>query len=370
MITSFRKKFTIPAGVWPAAGVAVFIVALMAAGAAFGQSHMSNPPGQPYMSNPPGPSYDQQVDYREGLPGPRYHGQQRSGRETVMESHHGRDQMPRGPHGSMPRHAWQMEGMVRIGYDLDSDGVLDTFEYIPYYELQAMRQRSQERGQQQAQTDRRFQSRRGMPQQGPARGYFEERRPRPPAARERFDSVEGRIREMQTIGLAEMDEKHVVARIETRDGRIARVDLGPEKKIRELDLRQDDRVRILGTPGTIDNRPYLTAHYVNTDQQQVRINRPQDKGIRNYTGRILKTKPARFGDRETDNLMARVRLGDGTTTIVNLGPEKALKKHLDVTEGKSFHMLARPALIEGKQALVAEALSIGGKTYDVQWDKE
>lgn len=199
------------------------------------------------------------------------------------------------------------------------------------------------------------------------RGYFEERKPQSRRSPGRVDRIEGKIREMNTVTLTGLDEKHVVVRLDTDNDRTAKVDLGPEKRFSNLELEKGDTVVILGTPGTINDRSMLMAHWVEIGDKRYTIKRPQDMNLTRYTGEIIKTKKTRFGDETPEHLMARIRLDDGSTTIVNMGPEKELRNALEIEEGKTFSMLARPVNINGKRALVAEVLNVGDRTVDIDW---
>jgi len=185
----------------------------------------------------------------------------------------------------------------------------------------------------------------------------------------RGDRIQGSIKEMKTISLSKMDEDHVIARIRTQNGQVAKVDLGPERKISDLNLQKGDQVTVHGITGSVNQKPVLMAHAVEAKGQRVSVKRPQDLNLKSYSGQIIKTKKTSIRKGTPTVLMARIRMDDGNTAMVNMGPEKELRNRLDIREGKRFSMLARPVKINGRNALVAEFVKIGDNSVDVDWQK-
>lgn len=283
---------------------------------------------------------------------------------------------------------WKLtpEGWVRIGYDLDDDGNFDTYEYISYYDLKKARESSEQKmrakkGQRdfsRAYFDTRQNQRKGRSQsqqqagsgQGQDQGQGQEMslsQSRQAGERWKFDRIQGTIKEMKSVDLTSMDEPHSVARMKLENGRMAKVDLGPQRKVEEYKLKTGDTLIIFGTSGRINDKPMLMAHWIEYDNRVVSIRRPQDKNMRRYKAEVVKTKETNVRD-SGNLLMARVKFEDGRTTIVNLGPSDTLKAY-NVKPGVKIDMLTRPVNIDGKRALVAEQLMIGDKVVDINWKK-
>ncbi len=286
-------------------------------------------------------------------------------------------------------------GWVGVAYDLNDDGVYETFERVYYYDLEQARRQSRERqmregrgqmrrddqGMQQYQPGRgqRQQQMGRMQQYQPGRGQRQQpgrmqqdyrQRPRVPSRidRSKFEKVDGSIVELKDVELAGFDEKHVVARIKNRENMVAKVDLGPKSRISDLDIKKGQSVSVWGKRGTINEKYMLMAYWINVDGNRVSIKRPKDMNLKRYTGKILKLKKTAFGERTGNQVMARVELDKGIKTIVNLGPENQLG-NLNVQSGKEFSMLARPVFINGQKALVAEQVMMGDKTATIDWEK-
>jgi len=269
-------------------------------------------------------------------------------------------------------------GWVSVAYDLNNDGVYETFERVYYYDLEQARRQSQERQMREG----RGQMRRGegMQQYQPGRGQRQQQmggmqqdyrqRPRIPSRidRSKFEKVDGTVVEMKDVKLAGFDEKHVVARIKNRENMVAKVDLGPKGRISDLDIQKGRSVSVWGKRGTINEKYMLMAYWINVDGNRVHIKRPKDMNLKRYTGKILKLKKTAFGEKTGNHVMARVELDKGGKTIVNLGPENQLG-NLNVQSGKEFSMLARPVIVNGKKALVAEQVMMGDKTATIDWEK-
>ncbi len=188
-------------------------------------------------------------------------------------------------------------------------------------------------------------------------------------SRRQMDQVQGQIQEMTTIKLADFDENHVIARIRTRQGQTAKVDLGPEKKINELNLQKGDQITVHGRSGTINEKQVLMAFRLDSGDQRVSIRRPGDKSMRRYSGEILKTRTVTMGQKNEQLVLARIRLDNGTTTMVNLGPTSQIA-NLNISSGQQVSMLARPVNISGRRALVVEQLQVDGKKVtDIDWRK-
>lgn len=282
-----------------------------------------------------------------------------------------RQQRQQGP-GSQAQRRMDPRGWVRVGYDFDNDNKVDAYEWISYDDLEKAREGSRRRESAsrsgQGRQGRRFST--GMDRDRFERGYYHQRRGRRSRQQmRRGDRIQGSIKEMKTISLSKMDEDHVIARIRTQNGQVAKVDLGPERKISDLNLQKGDQVTVHGITGSVNQKPVLMAHAVEAKGQRVSVKRPQDLNLKSYSGQIIKTKKTSIRKGTPTVLMARIRMDDGNTAMVNMGPEKELRNRLDIREGKRFSMLARPAKINGRNALVAEFVKIGDNSVDVDWEK-
>jgi hypothetical protein len=91
--------------------------------------------------------------------------------------------------------------------------------------------------------------------------------------------VEGTIRDVRRVASGRAGERTIVARVETRDGRVARVNLGPESRFDEAELREGEQVTLHGTEGTFQGRPVLMVSRAEIAGRQIDIQRgvPEDR---------------------------------------------------------------------------------------------
>jgi hypothetical protein len=257
------------------------------------------------------------------------------------------------------------EDWVWVGYDFDRDGQFDAYEYVASYDLNIAREGSAQRMQQQGMQGARQDSR-----QMPA--YYEEtpskqqmRQMTRQMTPKDLDKVQGQIKGMKTISVARLNEQHVLAKLQTQDGRIARVDLGPKQQVKNIDLQRGDQITIFGNRGTINDQTVLVAHSIQHNGRFVDISRANDLDLKRFSATVLDTKTVSFQNRNIpQQLFARVRLDNNQTTVVNLGPQKDFS-NIDLERGDKISMLARPANIDGKLALVAEQVRANGQVVDI-----
>ncbi len=272
------------------------------------------------------------------------------------------------------------EKWIWIGYDRNNDGMIDGYEYLSVYDLETARKSSRERMdlssngqsrgtrfQDQSQSPSYMQSRQSREtrqfsdsQQMSAQDRMQDR-----AAR--MDRLEGRIQSTRTVTLSQLNERHALAKVKTQDGTIARVDLGPQRQIKKLDLKKGDQVVLMGSGGKINDIPVFLAQRIQTDGRTLNIARAPGKEMHRYNAEVLNTRTASFsGKNLPDQQFARVRLENGRTTIVALGPASDMTG-LNIQPGQKIAMLAHTADIQGKRALVADEVFAGGKLTAIKW---
>lgn len=247
------------------------------------------------------------------------------------------------------------QGWVGIGIDYDGDGTFDRFEYISVYELEQARRRSAE-----------GQAAQGMERRDSDRSYYPEESA---LAGPPIRTVSGTIQDLKEISLAGVEQKHRIARVKTKEGRVARVDLGPAENLRRLDLQNGDQITVHGRKGTINEKGMLMAERIEASGRTITVSRPFDRNVYSYSGKILSTKTASFQTQGVpDQVFARVQLDRGVTTVVNLGPKDQLS-NIDVKglEGKQISFLAHRATIGNRAALVADEFRVDDQTVRIDW---
>ncbi len=263
------------------------------------------------------------------------------------------------------------ERWVRIGVDYDNDGRIDRFEYMNIRDFERARERSmrRENGRMTEREDR--------------MGYYGDRDRMTMGERERlYRDERSRVREMktetgtlmnlETVNLTGVDpagRNHMIARLRTPEGRVARVDLGPVENMDKHQLKEGDPVTVHGRLGTINEAGMLIAKRIDGPGWSVSVPAPYDRDLRRYRGEVLSARPASFREgRAPDIVLARVRLDSGAVTAVNLGPmDQFQNMDWNNLSGKEIGFLAHPARIGDRVALIADEVRLEGRTIAIDW---
>lgn len=255
------------------------------------------------------------------------------------------------------------EGYVGVAYDLNNDGVYETYEVISVYDLNIARQQSAQRLQAQAgqQGGQGQQGTREMGQTSQAQPGQQQMQ-----TRQQAEQIQGTIQELRTIDIQNTGRQEIVAKIKTQEGRMARVSLGPKESLQQLGLKKGDQLTIQGRRGTINQQPYLFAERIQAGGQQVQVQRQQVMALKRFDGQIQQTKTVKVGDAQ--HLLASIRLDNGQNTLVNLGSVDDLQQ-ANLRQGQQVKLLAKPVTIQGKTALLAKSINVAGQNYDVNWSK-
>ncbi|KAA5545477.1 hypothetical protein FYK55_07465 [Roseiconus nitratireducens] len=267
-------------------------------------------------------------------------------------------------------------GWVRIAADYDNDGQYESIESIYVYDLERARQDSRNRANRQANRQARQQQDRGQQDQNSRwngrngqsneESYTAMNRSTDSTAnaKQRSESVEGKIVEKRMEDFAGIDGKQVIARVKTDDGRTAKVCLGPASKLKPLDLQQGDRVSVQGERGRINGKTVLMAQKVSSGGDNVSVELPSSRFLKRVRGEVLQSRKAKFRGQDERHVVARVRLVNGKSELVNLGPVSKLNS-LDLENGDRVSLLVRPGRINGTPAMIAEQVRNDGETVEL-----
>jgi hypothetical protein len=96
-------------------------------------------------------------------------------------------------------------------------------------------------------------------------------------------SVSGEVMSTRTVSVRGQQRK--LAKIETQEGMLVIVDMGPSASLRNFDLAEGDQLNARGVPLKVRDQNILVAMQVRSGDQSVRVNRrPQgDQAQRNQT---------------------------------------------------------------------------------------
>jgi antitoxin component of MazEF toxin-antitoxin module len=246
------------------------------------------------------------------------------------------------------------ESWVGVAYDYDNDGAYDHVDYLYYYDLQVAQEQSDRRAR-----DR--QRQRGS--QGRQQARSGDRRNRQQVR------LQGEITNMGIRGLTlgdsgQSDSKQRFAKVRTDSGRSARVCLGPEEKVAELDLQQGDRVTIEGVRGRVDDKSVVLARRVSSQGNSITVQLPRRERWQRVSGEIRDVRSAKGDSRNKRHTVVEVRTDRGSRQV-DLGPESELQS-LDLQEGDKISVLARQGRIGGQSMLIAQKVRSQDQTVDVR----
>jgi hypothetical protein len=237
------------------------------------------------------------------------------------------------------------------------------------WEDEDARQRMEERRERQRMDGRRdrprMQERRGEQRMNERRGRQGQQR----RDRARMHTVEGEIQDLKTIRLMGMKQPLVIARLETEEGRRAKVALGQKNRLRKLHLSDGDAINVRGFRGTINKKGMLLARTVMKDGQSVDVKPPRARKMDYMKGEIQDLRTTTFRGRDGDYLVAKVKTDEGKTATVNMGRKNKLNK-LNLSEGDTVHVLGRPGKMNDREAVIAARIHANETTVNVAPKKE
>ncbi len=211
-----------------------------------------------------------------------------------------------------------------------------------------------------------------------------------------MQTIRGELLNITSVQLRGEREPHLVAVVETETGQTKHVDLGAERQLDRLNLREGDRVTLMGTPGFINNRPVLLVNRIGADGQTITVSRQmgqsqtlparyrdqefqqqrfqdqgfQDQGFQNQgfqqmglegqnlRCRVIDSWEDRVEHDGEEHTFALVTLERGGEIVVDLGPSDDLDDDLDdLDEGEVIVVRGIEGSIDGRPALLAESIS-------------
>ncbi|MFG0336097.1 MAG: PDZ domain-containing protein [Maioricimonas sp. JB049] len=109
--------------------------------------------------------------------------------------------------------------------------------------------------------------------------------------------VRGEIVSTRKAKFRGISERHVLADVELVSGREETMNLGPESKIRRLNLREGDDISALVRPGRVNGEFAMIAEQVRHDGQTVELPRPQERRRFGNQGDSQRDSRSRYDDR-------------------------------------------------------------------------
>ncbi|MGF1633221.1 MAG: hypothetical protein ACFCVE_05170 [Phycisphaerae bacterium] len=74
--------------------------------------------------------------------------------------------------------------------------------------------------------------------------------------------VSGKVKDVKSFAIGETGEKHVLVKLQAESGDNVVIDMGTERDLMGVQLRQDQQMKILARPGRVNDKPILVADRV------------------------------------------------------------------------------------------------------------
>jgi hypothetical protein len=93
-------------------------------------------------------------------------------------------------------------------------------------------------------------------------------------------SISGTLIDARSIQLRGQQDRHLLAKIQTDQGRTVVADLGPQHNLRNFQPTRGSEIEVSGTRGTINGRPVILADRASAGDQSVSIQRSGSQDAR------------------------------------------------------------------------------------------
>ncbi len=184
--------------------------------------------------------------------------------------------------------------------------------------------------------------------------------------------------------------KHTIAKIKLENGKSTIVSLGRNSQLDDLQLKEGDKIEAIGGQGRIDGETVFVAHRLKAHGQTIaanpaiRLNQEQlagtsgqrgqeeqsgagamtgASGAQNQTtlqGEVASVNRASAGQAENQHTLIDLKLENGRSSTVDLGPAASLEK-IGLEQGDQITVRGHSSEVDGRPVLVADLLKIDGE---------
>lgn len=200
-------------------------------------------------------------------------------------------------------------------------------------------------------------------------------------------TIEG-LQEMNLRRQSGATGPHTIAKIKLENGKTTVASLGRSSQLEDLDLKAGDSIQAVGQKGMIDGETIFVANELRAKGQTIAANpairlgrqsmaqrqeesrkgrqagagamtgREQDRKL--LKGEVAKVTRAKAPKGKNEHTLVDLRLEDGTTATVDLGPGASLEK-IGLEAGDSITLRGHPGKVGGRDVIVADLLKIEGE---------
>lgn len=165
-------------------------------------------------------------------------------------------------------------------------------------------------------------------------------------------------------------QEFVLAKVQTKQGRTALVNLGLKSRLDQNAVKVGDRITVDGRRGRIDGnnvvlaksfKPERSNGQNNNRSRQSDSQSSANQGMKRVTGEIDGFKSIKLKNQEgrsEEHSFVRLKMQDGRRLVVGLGPDTRSLQQLDLNQGDVLGIHGKNTKIDGRKVLMADKIRV------------
>lgn len=179
---------------------------------------------------------------------------------------------------------------------------------------------------------------------------------------------------------------YTIAKVALENGKTTIVNLGRESQLQDVQLKKGDKIQALGRRGQVANETVFVAHKLKANGSTIDANptirltqsnqgqstsgnnpdaqaqQNRDSAQQTIQGTVASvTKAAADASSKQQHTLINLRLENGQSTIVDLGPAASLEK-IDLQAGEQVTVRGTQRNMNGRQVLVPDLMRVEGES--------
>jgi hypothetical protein len=173
----------------------------------------------------------------------------------------------------------------------------------------------------------------------------------------RWKTISGQVENLKEVRIRHSGVKHLVVRLQNRQGNRMIVDLGPSPDLQSLQIREGDHLKVKGRTKAIRDHRVLFAHWVKVDGEKRWIDRQRQR----IQGRVAQQD--RLTDTRTGNqhLVILLDTPQDQHILVDLGPSR----EMEVVKGDKVWVWGPIIQYRGRPLVLGTQIQLNGQTSEI-----